>query len=179
METTELQPLAEKALWPGMALFALRLRPMGKGFLIQVELDGLNDPVGSVTLDECERFSKAFIELLDAAITGGHLQAGAAAGLTEENYSLEVSSAGAERELRLPDDLERFRGRPLKIRSRKDDGKVHVGHGIFDGFESGQVIRLLEFVPGKKKVGKTKARPAEPYTLELGKIEKVNLFLDV
>lgn len=172
MEFVLLKDIARRALSADADLFDLHLKRVRNGYHIQIELDGLKDPSGSVSLDECERFSKAFIELLDQAIG----QEGLPDDLDAENYSLEVSSAGAERELRIPAEFERFRGRPLKIRYRTDEDKIHVGHGVYDGVD-GTKIRFLGFVPRAPKKGRVRA--PEPFALELDRIEKVNLYLDV
>lgn len=172
MEYALLHDIARRALNADVDLFALRLKRVRNGYHIQIELDGLADPQGSVSLDECERFSKAFIGLLDEAIG----QDGLPDDLNEENYSLEVSSSGAERELRIPAEFERFRGRPLQIRYRTDEDKIHVDHGIYDGMD-GARVRFLGFAPRAPKKGRVRA--PEPYTVELDRIEKVNLYLDV
>jgi ribosome maturation factor RimP len=172
MEFSRIREIARRALSADAELFDLHVRRVRNGYHIQIELDGLKDPAGSVSLDECERYSKAFIELLDQSIG----QDGLPDDLDAENYSLEVSSAGAERELRIPKEFERFRGRPLKIRYRTDDERIQVGHGIFDAME-GTKIRFFGFVPRASKKGRV--RNPEPFTLELDRIEKVNLYLDV
>lgn len=62
-----------------------------------------------VTLDDCERVSHSLSALLDQA------------DLLPERYELEVSSPGAERPLRTPDEFRRFLGKRANLRYRVGD----------------------------------------------------------
>ena len=92
----------------------------------------MNHPLGAVTLDECESFSRRFVEALDRVLEEGNPDWGKAlpVGILPDNYTVEVNSAGAERQLRLPGELERFRGKPLKIQYREMD-KTRTRLGVF------------------------------------------------
>ena len=72
---------------------------------------------GGVSLDDCEAFSKAFDPVLDAEdpIEGG--------------YIFEVSSAGAERVLKRPQDFVRFLGSFVEVKLYKavDGAKLYTG----------------------------------------------------
>lgn len=59
-----------------------------------------------VTLDDCERVSQSLSALLDQA------------DLIPDRYELEVSSPGAERPLRTPDEFRRFLGKRANLRYR-------------------------------------------------------------
>jgi ribosome maturation factor RimP len=90
----------------GMAdlrLFALRCFPSPAR--VDVRLDKLTDKYGSPELEDIESFSRRFNAALEAAI--GEEAAG--------QIVMEVSSPGAERELALPGDLERFAALPLRV----------------------------------------------------------------
>ncbi|MCB1308933.1 MAG: hypothetical protein KDK30_12160, partial [Leptospiraceae bacterium] len=109
-------------------ILSARVLPTADGFHFEVELDGLMDARGAVSLQDCEAMSRGITQLLDSEIE--NIQAGTSAwaqvlpeGLTTENYSLEVASAGAERQILVPDELERFRSEPLKLRIRSADGR--------------------------------------------------------
>lgn len=173
MDNAFLKNLANQANFDGVVVFAAAMKHAKGGYLVQIELDDINHPLGAVTLEQCEQFSKSFIEVLDAAVSAGVDSSELPQGLTADNYSLEVSSAGAEREIRIPDELERFRGRALKIRYRTADETIRVEHGIFDSLEEGSV-QFLGFKPKSQKKGKP-----DPFQLELSNIEKINLYLDV
>ncbi|EMJ84165.1 hypothetical protein LEP1GSC032_2626 [Leptospira interrogans str. 2002000631] len=60
-------------------------------------MDNLEHPYGSVSLLECEQVSRKLKEELERISP-------------DLDYTLKVSSAGAERKLNLPGDLDRFRG---------------------------------------------------------------------
>lgn len=62
-----------------------------------------------VTLDDCERVSHSLSALLDQA------------DLFPDRYELEVSSPGAERPLRTPDEFRRFLGKRANLRYRVGD----------------------------------------------------------
>ncbi len=125
-----------------VGIFEARVLPASGGFHFEVVLDGLADPRGAVSLAQCESFSRNLAHYLDERILAAEDSSAPGdvelpAGLTVENYTIEVSSAGAERRLRLPEDLERFKGQPirLKLPVRTEDGKetVSVRLVVFDG----------------------------------------------
>jgi len=64
-----------------------------------------------VTLDDCERVSRSLSVLLDQADP------------LSDPYQLEVSSPGAERPLRNPDEFRRFLGRRANVRYRSGAGE--------------------------------------------------------
>jgi len=72
------------------------------------------DRPGGVTLGDCERVSHAVSAVLDAydPIAG--------------NYRLEISSPGAERPLRHPDDWTAAVGRRVNVRYREGDSEMVV-----------------------------------------------------
>ena len=104
------QPLA---LEQGLELWDVEyVKEAGQWFLrVYIDKDG------GVGIDDCERFSRAFDPILDEAdpIPG--------------SYVVEVSSAGAERELKRPSDFERFLGSHVEVKLYKavDGQKTHRG----------------------------------------------------
>ncbi|VVA94571.1 unnamed protein product [Arabis nemorensis] len=86
-----------------LQLFAFRTSPRG---YIYVRLDKLSNEYGCPTLDELEEFSREFKKRLDDA---------GAAKVVPEDLALEVSSPGAERLLRVPEDLQRFKEMPMTV----------------------------------------------------------------
>lgn len=88
------------------------LREAGQWFL-RVYIDKA-DGIG---IDECERFSRELDPILDEADP------------ISESYVFEVSSAGAERELKRPGDFERFIGSMVEVKLYKglDGRKEYVG----------------------------------------------------
>src|SRR5947209_1488376 len=67
---------------------------------------------GFISLDDCERVSRVAGPLLDQA------------DLVPESYTLEVSSPGAERQLRDRAEYERFVGRRVNVRYRSGEAEV-------------------------------------------------------
>ncbi|CAN6475725.1 unnamed protein product [Victoria cruziana] len=76
-------------------------------FLIQVRIERLTNKSGSPTMDDIEAFSTAYRARLDDAER---------TGAVPENISLEVSSPGVERLVRIPEELDRFKERPMYVR---------------------------------------------------------------
>ena len=75
------------------------------------------DKEGGVGINDCEAFSRALDPILDEADP------------IEGSYVFEVSSAGAERELKRPGDFERFFGHKVEVRlyQAKNGSKQFVG----------------------------------------------------
>lgn len=95
------------------------------------------DKKGGVTLDDCEKFSKALSMVLDVE------------DLIQNSYVLEVSSPGLDRPLRGARDFERNIGRIVKITLTEniDDQEFYAGllkavspHNITLSLNGGQVI---------------------------------------
>jgi len=87
-----------------VALHGLSIRASTS--VVSAMLDHLTNRYGSPTMDELASFTRA----LDAK-----LEVLAASGAVPEDYTLEVSSPGADRKLRLPRDLVRFAELPLVV----------------------------------------------------------------
>jgi ribosome maturation factor RimP len=83
----------------------------GGGRTLRVVIDKRE---GFVSLDDCTRVSRVASPLLDQA------------DLIPDSYTLEVSSPGAERDLRDRAEYERFAGRTVNIRYRAGDAEAVV-----------------------------------------------------
>ena len=88
------------------------LREAGQWFL-RVYID----KEGGIGIDDCERFSRELDPILDEADP------------ISESYVFEVSSAGAERELKRPSDYERFLGSKVEVKLYRgvDGRKDYIG----------------------------------------------------
>ncbi|XP_031478999.1 uncharacterized protein LOC116249839 [Nymphaea colorata] len=87
-----------------LQIYAFKTSP---NFLIQVRIERLSNKSGSPSMDDIEAFSTAYrARLDDAERTGG----------VPENIFLEVSSPGVERLVRVPEELDRFKERPMYVR---------------------------------------------------------------
>ena len=85
------------------------------------------DKDGGVSISDCEALSRALDPVLDEADP------------IPDSYVFEVSSAGAERELKRPGDFERFMGSSVEVRLYKpvDGSKSFVG--TLSGYSGGNV----------------------------------------
>lgn len=106
------------------------------------------DKDGGVGIDDCEALSKALDPILDEADP------------IPDSYVFEVSSAGAERELKRPGDFEKFMGSTVEVRLYQAVRGQKSLVGTLTGWKDGAVtIRT-----GDKE-----------YTLENSQVAKVNL----
>jgi ribosome maturation factor RimP len=86
----------------GYELWELEYAPRAGGGLLRLYIDTTGNP-GGITLDDCEKVSRAVSETLDASdpIPG--------------RYTLEVSSPGLDRVLRTREHFERFAGERVRL----------------------------------------------------------------
>eukprot|EP00798_Chlamydomonas_sp_ICE-L_P000361 gene361-1751_t len=81
--------------------------------VLDIRLDQLADKYGSPSGDDLEKFSRMFF--LELEVRLGEEQAG--------TIGCEVSTPGAERQLRLPQDLVRFNDVPMFVKWKDEEGK--------------------------------------------------------
>ncbi|XP_030528412.1 uncharacterized protein LOC115739443 isoform X1 [Rhodamnia argentea] len=92
---------------------------------IQVRIEKLSKRYGSPSMEDIEAFSATYRARLDEA---------EAAKSVPENLSLEVSSPGVERVIRVPLDFDRFMDRPMFVKyvaETDTSGSSSEGDGIF------------------------------------------------
>jgi ribosome maturation factor RimP len=112
----------------GLELWELEFAPRAGGGLLRLYIDS---PAG-VSLDDCERVSRAVSETLDVAdpIPGA--------------YTLEVSSPGLDRVLRTPAHFERFTGERVKLEMMQPvDGRKRFA-GRLTKVAGGEITLELE-----------------------------------
>ncbi|MDE7261735.1 MAG: ribosome maturation factor RimP [Oscillospiraceae bacterium] len=85
------------------------------------------DKAGGVDILDCENVSRKLSDLLDEADP------------IEGSYTLEVSSAGAERPLKRPGDFERFMGSPVAVKLYQAKNGRKEFAGVLAGYENGNV----------------------------------------
>ncbi|MBD5150401.1 MAG: ribosome maturation factor RimP [Oscillibacter sp.] len=85
------------------------------------------DKAEGVDILDCENVSRVLSDLLDEADP------------IEGSYTLEVSSAGAERPLKRPGDYERFMGSPVAVKLYKARNGRKEFAGVLAGYENGDV----------------------------------------
>jgi len=124
----------------GLDLFDLQFRRESVGWVLRVivdrpwngeepESDRGSDSVG---IDDCQRVSQDLSAVLDVE--------DAALGLPEGKYTLEVSSPGLDRPLRVDGDYLRFRGRLAKIVTAEPVEGQSSFAGRLAGMENGDVL---------------------------------------
>nr|XP_011463004.1 PREDICTED: uncharacterized protein LOC101306516 isoform X1 [Fragaria vesca subsp. vesca] len=103
-----------------MKLFSFKTTPRGYVF---VRLDKLSNEYGCPSMEELGRYSKEYKRKLDDV---------GALGEIPEDLAVEVSSPGAERLLKVPDDLPRFKDKALRVCYLEDvDSKRPEKDGVF------------------------------------------------
>jgi len=140
-----------------IAIYSLEMRTRGDYQLIVVCLDHLENSFGSVSLGVCESFSHTLKGILDE----NH---------PDSNYTLQVSSPGAERDLRLPGDLDRFSHLPMKLSFIDEEKKIT------------EVVKILKIegeVVELERYSKKKSKASHSYQLRKTDIIKGNLYLDI
>ena len=85
------------------------------------------DKAEGVDILDCENVSRKLSDLLDEADP------------IEGSYTLEVSSAGAERPLKRPGDYERFMGSPVTVKLYQARNGRKEFAGVLAGYENGDV----------------------------------------
>ena len=85
------------------------------------------DKDGGIGINDCEAFSRTMDPILDEADP------------IEGSYVFEVSSAGAERELKRPSDFEKFIGSSVEVKLYKADNGRKVFTGTLAAYADGAV----------------------------------------
>ena len=86
------------------------------------------DKAGGVDILDCENVGRKVSDLLDEVDP------------IEGSYVFEVSSAGAERQLKRPSDFERFIGSPVLVKTYQNrDGRKEFP-GVLKGYEDGDIL---------------------------------------
>ena len=116
----EAAPVCEKH---GVYVYDAEYKKEGGSYVLRLFID----KDGGVGIDDCERFSRAFDPILDEAdpIPG--------------SYVFEVSSAGAERELKRPSDFERFLGSHVEVKLYKAVDGQKTYRGTLTAYADGDV----------------------------------------
>ena len=83
-------------------------------------------------------------------------------------YNLEVSSPGAEREIKIPDEIERFKGKWIKVKVQREKGIDSI-IGIIDGLEEDYLLLLTKVNKQKEQMKK----------INIQDIVKANLYIDM
>lgn len=93
--------MSEDPTFEHFAIYSFKTRHRSR---LEIALDKTDDPRGSPTLDDVALFARSLRTGLEAVM-----------GDKADALEIEVSTAGAEREIRLPHELERFRQFPMRV----------------------------------------------------------------
>ena len=115
------KPIADEY---GLIVWDVRFEKEGACWYLRVMLDRMDE---AVTIHDCENVTRPLNKLLDETDP------------IAQSYTLEVGSAGAERELKRPTDFEQFMGHEVELRLYQpiNGSKVFVGELV--GYENGDV----------------------------------------
>lgn len=138
---------------------------------IVIQLDKESDKYGSVNIRECEQFARTLRDALD------ELEKTSGINL---NYSLEVSSAGAERELANLAEVKRFSALPLNVSYLNDAGKV-LSEVLKAEAVKGEVIEFsfADCKHNRKIFPPRKLKEMPKVQVNWNNIKKIRLHLDV
>ncbi|MED6138176.1 hypothetical protein PIB30_119027 [Stylosanthes scabra] len=120
---------------------------------ILVRIERLTNKSGSPTMEDIEAFSTTYRTKLDEAEI---------AKFVPENLSLEVSSPGVERIVRIPTDLDRFKDRPMYVKySMVDDSdnSPSEGDGVFRLESFDMETKCCTWAIADVRVNRGKGRP--------------------
>jgi len=161
---------AKESLLPGLAIFKHTIQYSKNGLKIQILLDKFDDPFGSPNIEDCEQFSRLFQIKLSAKAEEMRLPS---------DFSLEVSSPGAERQVHFPEELQRFKLQPMSVQFVNQEDKIEKRILKLDDFNEEttywfiadvKVNRLNKIINKKNK--------QEKIEIKLKNIQKINLYLD-
>ncbi|KAL5725798.1 hypothetical protein ACHQM5_008901 [Ranunculus cassubicifolius] len=156
-------------------IFSFKNTPRG---YIYVRLDKLSEKYGCPSMEEIEHFSCIYNKFLE--------EAGKLAEIPED-VALEVSSPGAERLLRVPEDLGRFKDMPMRVCYVEGDLKSQPKERVFflDSIETASeqsVWRLADVKENRDPLakGRPMSRKQKDWRLILPfeSLKRVTLFLD-
>lgn len=160
----------------GMELFSFKTTPRG---YIYVRLDKLSHEYGCPSMDEIESYSRQYKRRLDEIGASGEIP---------DDLALEVSSPGAERLLKVPDDLYRFKDMPMRVDYIEDlEAKCPEKNGIFFlesmETETGRCVWRLADVKENRDLsakGRPLSRKQKDWRLDLpyAMFKRVTLYLD-
>lgn len=152
------------------ALYAFRAYNASKR--IDVRIDKLTDTYGSPTLDEIGEFSRDFNQLLESNL--GEEAAG--------SIEIEVSSPGAERSVKIPDELLRFKALPMAVCST-DAPEPRIFNFLSVLEDGTTTVWAYADVRANRSMGKgrglSKKQKEMQFTIPIENIISVNIHLDV
>ena len=137
------EPLAKEL---GLIIWDVTFTKEGADWYLRIFID----KEGGVSIDDCEAVSRPLSDALDEADP------------IEGSYTLEVSSAGADRVLKKPEHFARFQGSEVEVRLyRARDGRKDFV-GLLQSWQDGDVVLEVGGQPmsfEKKEVAQVRLYP--------------------
>ncbi|WJX57435.1 hypothetical protein P8452_42999 [Trifolium repens] len=130
-----------------LKLYAFKTSPRG---YVYVRLDKVTSEYGCPSMDELESYNQEFKKRLDEV---------GALGDIPNDLALEVSSPGADRVLKVPDDLNRFKEMPMRVFYTENiESNCLEMHGVFflDSIENDSEICIWKLADVKENRDPTK-----------------------
>ncbi|KAL5553604.1 hypothetical protein UlMin_041005 [Ulmus minor] len=157
-----------------MKLFAFKTTPRG---YIYVRLDKLSNEYGCPGIEELEKYNKEYKKRLDEV---------GALGEIPSDLALEISSPGAERLLKVPDDLDRFKDMPMRVCYNEEvESKCLEKNGVYvlESIETEECVwKLANVKENRDPLGKGRplSRKQKDWRLKLPFLthKRVSLYLD-
>lgn len=158
-----------------VAMFAFKVSPKG---YVYVRLDKLTNRYGCPGIEEIENFNRIYKQKLDEMIERGEIPL---------DLAVEISSPGAERLLKVPEDLDRFKDMAMKVQyfAEGDDLVSDQADGIFllesvDIQAEHCVWKLANVTENRAGKGRPLSRKQRDWRLQTSfqSVRKVTLYLD-
>lgn len=159
----EISGLIIELLPEKIELFSLKTAVISGGAKIVITLDKPDSQFGSPSLEELELVTRRVTKKMETFPP------------PFDNPQLEVTSPGAERTLRLPDDLSRFVGFAMKVQFYEGEA-VQVKKLRLTKI-SEDTTHWSSFVKNKKKIKKQKAAE-ETCMIQINQLKAANLILE-
>ncbi|KAG9439840.1 hypothetical protein H6P81_020005 [Aristolochia fimbriata] len=154
-----------------IVLFAFKTSPRG---FIYLRLDKLTERYGCPTMEELEAFSRLYKTQLEKVGESGEIP---------KDLAVEVSSPGAERLLKVPEDLHRFKEMPVRVVYVDEDSLQKDGVFLLDSIDNESelsVWRLANVRENSQRKGKALSRKQKDWRLSLSfqAVKRVTLYLE-
>ena len=128
--TAMLSPFLEEN---GLELYKVEYKKEGPAWVLRVLLEKPADAESEyVSIDDCEKVNSRLSEMLDKD------------DIIDRSYSLEVGSAGLDRELIRETDYVRFAGRAVEVRTYEQINGSKEHEGVLKGKENGVVTIITD-----------------------------------
>lgn len=130
----------------GYEIYDLEFKKEGPDWYLRIFID--KDK--GIGVDDCERFSRAFSEVLDREDP------------ISENYILEVSSPGLFRKLSREEHFKKYIGQPVEVKLYKSRNGSRIFTGVLKEYQDGTVIiesETEEFIFEKDWIMHVKLNP--------------------